>query len=442
VSAAARIAHVREARRQATLARLLGRELAEIWSALLEAEIEEATRASIRKTARKETVLERLRALLDRAGAQVVVRAVRLHGGPARYTPRDVARTGEWVTWRRYIETRMRDAASSRVAQAGRAVLEDQDQRGSLAERIRALAGDDVRRGRDALIAARNIIATAEGIGREVAYDEAGIEVIEWLAFRSPIWPRRHDLLNGEMRKRGDLYQMPRSEHSLRWPHDPRGHVSEVINCRCSVAPIAPGSAAYRRWLEQSGQGPGPTGPVAPPAPRPAPIPSAAELEAEAAALAAEEALEAARAELAEAEAALAEAQAAERAAIEAERTLTTTDPVLQAALDLGGGRHSRRLRIADLYQRVGGSLPALHSALTRLAAEGRIALFQEDDPLGIGPDDRAAEIPRLGGAWHILYVEPDATAREAARAAERAVTAALRRRRQARERLAALERG
>lgn len=250
-----RVAHVREVRRQLTLARRIAAQIQALQDLLLEQAIaEELDRRGLARPVRKSLLAERLQEQLDRAGAGVAARAVAVHGGDPRHTAAELARTTQWASWRAYIATRMRDAASARVARIAEQVVETGASRRRVGEQIRALAGDDVRRGRDALIASRNIIATAEGIGREYAYDEQGIEVVEWLAFKSPVWPRRHDLLAGEMRQRGDLYQMPRSRHRLRWPHDPQGHVSEVINCRCSIAPVLAGTRAWDRWLDQSGR--------------------------------------------------------------------------------------------------------------------------------------------------------------------------------------------
>jgi hypothetical protein len=84
---------------------------------------------------------------------------------------------------------------------------------------------------------ARTEMSIAENIGTVAQYEDAGVEEVEWLAYSSPIWPRRHDLMNGERVKVGDYFTLP-SGVKLRHPGDPLGPAGEVINCRCATAPV------------------------------------------------------------------------------------------------------------------------------------------------------------------------------------------------------------
>ena len=84
---------------------------------------------------------------------------------------------------------------------------------------------------------ARTEMSIAENIGTVEQYEDAGVEEVEWLAYSSPIWPRRHDLMNGERVKVGDYFTLP-SGVKLRHPGDPLGPAGEVINCRCATAPV------------------------------------------------------------------------------------------------------------------------------------------------------------------------------------------------------------
>ncbi len=74
--------------------------------------------------------------------------------------------------------------------------------------------------------------------------------------------------------------------------------------------------------------------------------------------------------------------------------------------LDLSGGEHHRRVRIAALRARAGLERAEFDSRLIHLAKEGRVALFPEDDPLGLGPEDHEGAVPLAGIPQHVLYWE------------------------------------
>ena len=209
--------------------------------------------------------------LIERYGAQVVATAVPAAGGPRGVRAADVARIDEWRAWRAHIAERVIGATGKKLLRAAQVEIEQVGTGPRLLERIRDRAGELIIDGRTASIAARNITATAVGIGTERGFDEGGVVVVEWQAFQRPRWPRRHDLLDGELRRRGDPFEMPRSAARLRWPHDPSAPAGEVINCRCALAPVVPGTQAWERWLRLGGGGG--ASPPLPPAPAP-PAPS------------------------------------------------------------------------------------------------------------------------------------------------------------------------
>lgn len=84
---------------------------------------------------------------------------------------------------------------------------------------------------------ARTELAMAQNTGAVTGYQTMGVERLRWLAYKSPIWPRRHDKMDGEEVPIGGLFTLP-SGARMRWPHDPLGPVGEIVNCRCSVAPV------------------------------------------------------------------------------------------------------------------------------------------------------------------------------------------------------------
>lgn len=86
----------------------------------------------------------------------------------------------------------------------------------------------------------RTELGIAENVGHIAQCEELGVEEIEWVAFKSPQWPRRHDLLDGVRIRLGDTFEMPVSGAKLRYPGDPDGPAGEVIRCRCTTIPVVP----------------------------------------------------------------------------------------------------------------------------------------------------------------------------------------------------------
>lgn len=252
---------------------------AEAYAVILQDELDELIRFALEQPAlasrvakagpkNKGRLTARLRELVERFGSQVAA-AARPFGGGVKTTPSDIQRLDQWRDWSQRIAQRLTDLAAQRVLRIADSELGKDPGASGLLGRIRTAAGEDLIRGPGAIMASRNVVATATTLGKEVAYDQNGIVLVEWLAFSRPQWPRRHDLLDGKIQPRGQLWDMPRSRHKLRWPHDPQGHVSEVINCRCSTAPIVPGTRkweAYRKANPDWEPGGGSLAPITAPA--------------------------------------------------------------------------------------------------------------------------------------------------------------------------------
>lgn len=88
-----------------------------------------------------------------------------------------------------------------------------------------------------ALRIARTETSIAANTGQVIAYDELGVSEIEWLAYKSPIWPRRHDKMAGKKVDLGDYFTLPDGA-KCKHPGDPLLPVGHLANCRCSTAPV------------------------------------------------------------------------------------------------------------------------------------------------------------------------------------------------------------
>jgi hypothetical protein len=84
---------------------------------------------------------------------------------------------------------------------------------------------------------ARTELSIAENVGHAAQYEELEIEEVQWVAFKAPIWPRRHDLMDGKTIKLGQRFELP-SGVKLRFPGDPEGPAGEIIRCRCTTIPV------------------------------------------------------------------------------------------------------------------------------------------------------------------------------------------------------------
>lgn len=84
---------------------------------------------------------------------------------------------------------------------------------------------------------ARTELGIAQNSGIVAGFKVSGIEEMEWLAFKFPIWPRRHDKMDGKKSPVGVPFTMPDGA-KMRYPLDPLGPVGHIVNCRCTLAPV------------------------------------------------------------------------------------------------------------------------------------------------------------------------------------------------------------
>lgn len=199
---------------------------------------------------------EQLRRMLTRYGVAVIDESGQRAGGRAisRGTlVEDVIRGREimigWLDdWAQAVEESSKQVlreTESEVRRIIRATLLEAEQRSDRAltnvetSRLinRAIATHGNLGFERALRIARTETAIAANTGQVMAYDELGITEIEWLAYQSPIWPRRHDKMNGKRVDIGDYFTLPSGARCLH-PGDPSLPVGELVNCRCSTAPV------------------------------------------------------------------------------------------------------------------------------------------------------------------------------------------------------------
>ena len=69
--------------------------------------------------------------------------------------------------------------------------------------------------------------------GQQQAYRDAGIKKHEWLSSRDAKVRDSHAMIDGEVVEIGEPFS-----NGLDFPLDPSGSASEVINCRCTSAPV------------------------------------------------------------------------------------------------------------------------------------------------------------------------------------------------------------
>lgn len=83
---------------------------------------------------------------------------------------------------------------------------------------------------------ARTELAIAENTAMVEGYKAAGADGLEWLAYKSPIFKRRHDLMSGIVIGFGERFKLPSGE-TCAHPGDASLSVGELAHCRCSSAP-------------------------------------------------------------------------------------------------------------------------------------------------------------------------------------------------------------
>lgn len=86
-------------------------------------------------------------------------------------------------------------------------------------------------------VIARTELLIAENTGIYGGLEAITAEFVEWLAYLSPIFERRHDLMHKVRVKLGEFFELP-SGVKLRYPGDPAAPVGEIANCRCGMRGI------------------------------------------------------------------------------------------------------------------------------------------------------------------------------------------------------------
>lgn len=203
-----------------------------VWEMLGEANLQKIRNSRLLTQANR-IISEQARGLFGRAASRTGLRpAIDLQDTPAA---RDFAERLE------RLQEQMRSSIGRKATRELMRVLEQRREkpRRELAQEMADRLRGDMTFDRS-LTWARTEAAVATNTGTAAAYEAAGVERIEWIAFKSPIWPRRHDRLDNVVHVRGDPYTMPVSGARLRWPHDPLGPVGEVVNCRCSIRAVRP----------------------------------------------------------------------------------------------------------------------------------------------------------------------------------------------------------
>ena len=141
------------------------------------------------------------------------------------------AKLAEGVTSR--LAAEVRDTLMKRLAQPTsigtlqsdlQAVLPDLD------DDMRRVFGNKETR---ALTIARTETTKAYNTAQAEGYKANDIERIQWLSSNDAATRPSHLELDGEVREIGQPFKP-----NLRWPGDPEGEAGEVINCRCTTAPV------------------------------------------------------------------------------------------------------------------------------------------------------------------------------------------------------------
>ncbi|MBX4215804.1 phage head morphogenesis protein, partial [Candidatus Parcubacteria bacterium] len=100
----------------------------------------------------------------------------------------------------------------------------------SVAKRIESVF--DAARGYRSEAIARTEVVGASNKGAMEMYTQAGVQKTEWVSSRDEKVRDSHQI-DGQVRGTGDDFS-----NGLEFPGDPNGPADEVINCRCTIAPI------------------------------------------------------------------------------------------------------------------------------------------------------------------------------------------------------------
>lgn len=137
-------------------------------------------------------------------------------------------------TWLDDKAFKFADEVNSTTEDALRAALEAGVKDGDSIDKISAAVGDvfDMARGYRSDAIARTEVVGASNRGAMELYTENGVEQVEWVSSRDEKVRETHQI-DGEVTGTGDTFS-----NGLEFPGDPDGAPEEVINCRCTVAPV------------------------------------------------------------------------------------------------------------------------------------------------------------------------------------------------------------
>lgn len=84
----------------------------------------------------------------------------------------------------------------------------------------------------------------------------------------------------------------------------------------------------------------------------------------------------------------------------------TTEEQIRAACLSLTGGQTGKRIRLADLRNKVPASREVLDNLLQSMQQAGRVVLYKMDNPAEVTPEDEQAALLIAGNPRHLVYLE------------------------------------
>lgn len=156
----------------------------------------------------------------------------------------DESEAGAWIARKvlklqqeatRFTREQLSDALVEGVRDATATGLSRSETIDQIKERITEIY-DFAANGRAERIARTEVIG-ASNAGSFQAMKQLGAVKKEWITSRDSLVRETHDQMDGQQVKIGDPFQSP-DGGMLQFPGDPSGAPGEIINCRCSYAPI------------------------------------------------------------------------------------------------------------------------------------------------------------------------------------------------------------
>ena len=88
------------------------------------------------------------------------------------------------------------------------------------------------------------------------------------------------------------------------------------------------------------------------------------------------------------------------------EQGSATEEQIRAACLSLAGGQTGKRIRLADLRNKVLANRESLDALLQSMQQAGRLVLYKMDNPAEVTPEDERAALVIKGYPRHIVYLE------------------------------------